>query len=317
MIGTEGYRRVMRLYTLSFHNHLPIPKNRWWEAAAVRMGHIMIHNALRSGIDILCLNQWATAQDPFFFYNYLAQAKPRLAYDVKDCHGYMVITTGEHRLLLIKGLEIAVLTAEDSHGEVILLGVDSDFPIAVGELPDLVASPRQKKELWRQMSAYMEAGCGWLSIIPHPCFEGGFGAGLTLELVGSGRVDTFERYNSMLALFDPEVNRKALELEEQLSTSWCGHFCGITGNDGIDPEAPTLSLTQVMLDGEVVRPEELLSALALKIRHGQVVNYCRPAKKRHAVLKFLHSRRRWEIFNSRFRALPAPGSIPRLPKAPH
>jgi hypothetical protein len=259
----------------------------------------MIRNAFHSGIDILCLNQWATAPNPFFFYEALARTKSSQAYEVEDCRGYMVVWQAERRLLLIKGLEIAVLTDECSLGEVILLGVDSDFPVEVGELPGLTASPRQKSRLWQQVCAYMDAGHYWLAIVPHPCFEGGFGSEVTKELVGSGRLDTFEQYNSMLALFDPPSNRMALDLEKRLSADGYTHFSGITGNDGIDPKAPTLSLTQLALDSEPAGIEGLLSALAVKIRRGQVITHCRQAQISHAAWKFLHSERKWSYVRHR------------------
>ena len=282
---------------ISFHNHLPAATTWYWRRHSVRWVRRLIAKAIRSEIDILCINQWATLPEPFFLFDNLVGEGLDDEYEVQDWGTCLTVQRSDRCLIVVKGLELGVVTEDGLRGEVVVLGVETDFPTTIGRELGFGASDGQKQGLWRSLQEYRQTREPWLVVVPHPCYSGSFGSMTTARLLKEGVVDTFESFNSTLALVRPDSNHQATEVGRCLLGPE-SHFEGITGNDGIDVATALKSQTRVHLGRVPSDPADLLTVLAQRIRSGRVANVRRRSSVASCALKALHSGRKWHRLTS-------------------
>ncbi len=276
---------------ISFHNHLPAVLTRRGARLHELRARQVLERAFLLGIDVLCINQWATMPHPFLYAELLlAGSVP--SFQAEDRGVYLVVRRGDAHLLLMRGLEVGVRLEDGTRGEFLLMGVTPQYPLQECDQPGYSVSRELRSHLGDLLMSYVASEPYWLLVAPHPNAADGLGCETTARLHREGVLDTFEEYNAALALVAPALNRSFRAVGEALASPDGGRLRGITGNDGVDAASIGRSTTSVELPDGVGKPDEVLDRLAVAIRSGQVANRCSPLSLSGLFHKVANSRRK-------------------------
>lgn len=276
---------------MSFHNHLPVVLGRRGARLHEFRARQVLERAFLLGIDVLCINQWATMPHPFL-YAELLLAGSIPPFEAEDHGVYLVVRRGDALLLLLRGLEVGVRLEDGTRGEFLLMGVTPQYPLHGCDLPGYRVSSELRGRLGDLLMSYVTSEAHWLLVAPHPTAPDGLGCEAITRLHRQGVLDTFEEYNAALALVAPACNRSFRAVGEALRSPGGGRLQGICGNDGVDAASVGQSTTSVELPSGVAESDEILSRLAMAIRSGKVTNHCSPLSLPGLFHKVVNSRRK-------------------------
>lgn len=282
---------LMTRCVVSFHNHLPAVLGRRGARLHELRARQVLERAFRLGIDVLCINQWATMPHPFLYAELLLAGRIP-PFEAEDHGVYLVVRRGNALLLLLRGLEVGVRLEDGTRGEFLLMGVTAQYPLHGCDLPGYRVSSELRGHLGDLLMSYVTSEAYWLLVAPHPLAPDGLGCEAIARLHRQGVLDTFEEYNAALALVAPACNRSFRAVGEALRSPGGGSLRGICGNDGVDAASIGRSTTLVELPSGVAESDDLLDRLATAIRSGQVANHCSPLSLSGLFHKVMNSRRK-------------------------